>query len=69
MVLEPELKPDESLPIFPVGGLAEGVPRASREKRIKLRVGLERILGPGCMGGIIPARPSSHLFWLLVTDW
>jgi hypothetical protein len=55
IILEPELTPDSSLPIFPPDAIAEGIPKQSREKHIKLVRGLERILG-GSSGGIVPAR-------------
>lgn len=56
LVLEPEVSPDASLPILRPDGDAEMVPKASREKRIALRTGLERLLGPHSFGGIVPAR-------------
>jgi hypothetical protein len=56
VILEPELTPDSSLPIFPPDAITEGIPKQSREKHIKLATGLERILGQGSSGGIVPAR-------------
>jgi hypothetical protein len=61
IILEPELTPDSSLPIFPPDAIAEGIPNQSREKHIKLATGLERILGQGSSGGIVPARQYLHM--------
>lgn len=38
--------------------MTDEIPKQSREKRVKLAVGLERILGQGSSGGIVPARQS-----------
>jgi hypothetical protein len=58
IILEPEMTPGSSLPIFPPDSLAktDGIPKQSREKHIKIHQGLERILGQGHCGGIVPAR-------------
>lgn len=58
MVFEPDFTPDASLPILSTGEAAETIPKGSREKRISVRTGLERLLGPQSLASVIPARES-----------
>ena len=61
LILEPELSPDSSLPIFTPDGISDEIPKQSREKRIKLQIGLERILGRSSSGSIVAARKPSFI--------
>ena len=66
-VLEPNLHRNATMPIFPAAPPDENdpMPRSTREKRILIREGLEKIFGSKSIGLVDQTRKSSRVLLYL----